>query len=98
MAIDNTISVLFSDEDIEKMNAAIAMLNEALEGKVVNLTPEERRQYGSIADRNKLLVDKAKFYMEKAPQTMPRIRYSCSLEGQITGFYDTYCKSSSLTL
>ena len=73
MAIDNTISVLFSDEDIEKMNAAIAMLNEALEGKVVNLTPEERRQYGSIADRNKLLVDKAKFYMEKAPQTMPRI-------------------------
>ena len=72
MAIDNIISVSFSDEDIEKMNAAIRMLNEVMEGKAVNLTPEERRQYGSIADRNKLLVDKAKFYMEKAPQTMPR--------------------------
>ncbi len=72
MAIDNIISVSFSDEDIEKMNSAIALLNEALEGKAVNLTPEERRQYGSIADRNKILVDKAKFYMEKAPQTMPR--------------------------
>ncbi len=70
--IDNIISVSFSDEDIEKMNSAIALLNEALEGKAVNLTPEERRQYGSIADRNKILVDKAKFYMEKAPQTMPR--------------------------
>ena len=72
MAIDNIISVSFSDEDVEKMNAAIRILNEVMEGKAVNLTPEERRQYGSIADRNKLLVDKAKFYMEKAPQTMPR--------------------------
>ena len=58
MVIDNIISVSFSDEDVEKMNAAIRMLNEVMEGKTVNLTPEKRRQYGSIADRNKLLVDK----------------------------------------
>ena len=73
MAIDNTISIVFTDAEIEKINQGIALLNEVLEGKAVNLSPEERRQYGSIADRNKLLVDKAKFYMEKAPQTMPRI-------------------------
>ena len=72
MAIDNTISIVFTDAEIEKINQGIALLNEVLEGKAVNLSPEERRQYGSIADRNKLLVDKAKFYMEKAPHTLPR--------------------------
>ena len=60
MALDNLISVAFSDEELEKISSAIDTLNEVLTNKAVNLTPEERRQYGSIADRNKLLVDKAK--------------------------------------
>ena len=72
MALDNLISVAFSDEELEKISSAIDTLNEVLTNKAVNLTPEERRQYGSIADRNKLLVDKAKLYMEQTPETVPR--------------------------
>ena len=72
MAIDNLISISFSDADIKKMNTAITHLNEVLEGKVVNLSPEERKQYGSIADRNKILVDKCKSYMDNHPETLPR--------------------------
>ncbi len=72
MALDNLLSVSFTSEELTKITGAIEQLNTVLSGKVVNLTPEERRQYGSIADRNKLLVDKAKFYMEKAPQTVPQ--------------------------
>ena len=72
MALDNLLSVSFTSEELTKITGAIEQLNTVLSGKVVNLTPEERRQYGSIADRNKLLVDKAKFYMEKAPQTVPK--------------------------
>ncbi len=30
-------------------------------------------QYGSIADRNKVLVDKCKDYMDRNPETVPRI-------------------------
>ncbi len=72
MAIDNLISVSFTDEDLTQINEAIAKINQVLEGKAVNLTPEERIQYGSIADRNKVLVDKCKSYMEQAPETLPR--------------------------
>ena len=63
MALDNLLSVSFTSEELTKITTAIEQINTVLSGKVVNLTPEERKQYGSIADRNKLLVDKAKFYM-----------------------------------
>lgn len=72
MALDNLITVVLTEEQIAQINAAIESLNTALAGVVINLTPEERRQYGSIADRNKTLVDKAKFYMESMPATMPK--------------------------
>lgn len=72
MALDNLITVVFTEEEITQINAAIDSVNAVLEGKAVNLTPDERRQYGSIADRNKTLVDKAKFYMEKMPETLPK--------------------------
>lgn len=72
MALDNLISVQFTEEELGRIRAAIDELNTVLIGKAVNLTPDERRQYGSIADRNKVLVDKAKFYMEKSPVTLPR--------------------------
>ena len=44
------------------------------EGEYVNLTPDERQQYGSIADHNKVLVEKAKIYMDKVPQTVPQTK------------------------
>ena len=72
MAIDNLITVEFTEEELATINEAIDNINTVLEGKAVNLTPDERRQYGSIADRNKTLVDKAKFYMEKSPETLPK--------------------------
>lgn len=72
MALDNLITVAFTEEEITQIGTAIASLNSVLSGKAINLTPDERRQYGSIADRNKVLVDKAKFYMENMPETLPR--------------------------
>ena len=42
-----------------------------LEGKTINLTPEQRQQYGRIAEQNKLLVNKAKEYMEQYPSYVP---------------------------
>ncbi len=57
MAIDNLLSITLTDEELQTINKAIASLNNVLKDKVVNLTPDER-QYGSIADRNKILVDR----------------------------------------
>jgi len=39
MALDNLISVQFSNEELARINQAIALLNEVLIGKTVNLTP-----------------------------------------------------------
>ena len=50
MALDNLISVSFTDEELTKISTAIEQINTILKGKAINLTPEDRRQYGSIAD------------------------------------------------
>ncbi|GIJ94830.1 hypothetical protein CAPN002_20480 [Capnocytophaga stomatis] len=71
MALDNVISVEFSSEELKKINDALATIEQVMKDKSVNLTPDERQQYGRIADRNKLLVDKCKVYMELNPQSLP---------------------------
>lgn len=71
MALDNVISVEFSSEELKKISDAITAIEEVMRSKTINLTPEERQQYGRIADRNKLLVDKCKTYMEQYASWLP---------------------------
>ena len=71
MAIDNMISVEFTEQELTKLANALNEVMQLLSGKVVNLSPDERMQYGSIADKNKVFVDKCKAYMEQNPTTVP---------------------------
>ena len=71
MAIDNMISVEFTEQELTKIANALNEVMQLLSGKVVNLSPDERMQYGSIADKNKVFVDKCKAYMEQDPATVP---------------------------
>ena len=71
MAIDNLISVEFTDQELTRLGNALNEIAQLLSGKVINLTPEERKQYGSIGDKNKVFVDKCKAYMEQDPTTVP---------------------------
>ena len=72
MAIDNMISVEFTEQELTKLANALNEVMQLLSGKVVNLSPEERMQYGSIADKNKVFVDKCKAYMEQNIDTLPK--------------------------
>ena len=72
MAIDNLISVEFTDQELTKLGNALNEIAQLLSGKVINLTPEERKQYGSIGDKNKIFVDKCKAYMEQNIDTLPK--------------------------
>ena len=65
------ISVEFTEQELTKIANALNEVMQLLSGKVVNLSPEERMQYGSIADKNKVFVDKCKAYMEQDPATVP---------------------------
>ena len=71
MALDNLISVVITDEEVTQVNNGADSINAVLAGKTVSLTPDQRQQHGRIANQNKLLVDKAKMYMEQNPQWVP---------------------------
>lgn len=71
MALENLISVTFTEAELTQMDEALALLEAVLKSKTINLTPEQRKQYGSIAEQNKLFVNKAKGYMEQYPQYVP---------------------------
>ena len=72
MALENLISIQFTQEELQQLDLYLSRIRTLLNGKTVNLTPEQRRQYGRIANQNKLIVDKAKNYMEQHPQWIPR--------------------------
>lgn len=71
MAFENLISVTFTDQELQTLDNALENIAGVLQGKTVNLTPNERQQYGSIAEQNKLFVNKAKTLMEQNPQHVP---------------------------
>ncbi|WP_378180890.1 hypothetical protein [Aquimarina sp. SS2-1] len=72
MALENLISVSFTEEELAQLDQHLLGIRQILNGKTVNLTPDQRRQYGRIANQNKLIVDKAKNYMEQHPDWVPR--------------------------
>ena len=61
MALENLISVSFTEEELTQLDSHLLGIRQILTGKTVNLTPDQRRQYGRIANQNKLIVDKAEF-------------------------------------
>jgi hypothetical protein len=71
MAFENLISLQFTPAELLQLDAALQSIEAVLVGKTVNLTPAERQQYGSIAEQNKLFVNKAKSYMEQYPAYVP---------------------------
>ena len=71
MALENLISIQFDTAELAQIDEALATLKSVLLPKVINLTPEERQHYGCIAGQNKLLVNKAKSYMEQFPEYVP---------------------------
>ncbi len=71
MAFENLIQVTFTDEELTKIDSALQSIETVLKGKTVKLSPDERRQYGSIAEQNKLFVNKCKEMMEQYPQHIP---------------------------
>lgn len=72
MAWNNTPSVTFTEKELKDLDEALARINAILEGKAVNLTPEDHRKIRSVKDRSKVLVDKSKHYMETQLHTLPK--------------------------
>ena len=67
MPFTNFESRHFTGDEIVAVNDALMALETALSTKQANLTAEERKQYGSINEQNKLVVNKVKDYHDTQP-------------------------------
>ncbi|PIE86053.1 MAG: hypothetical protein CSA05_02595 [Bacteroidia bacterium] len=71
MSFENLAQVRFTEEELNRIDQALIDLEAVFNGKMSKLSSEERQQYGSIAEQNKLFVNKAKESMEQYPQYVP---------------------------
>lgn len=67
MPITNLNNTHLTAAQITAINNALNALETALASINTQLTPEERKQYGSINEQNKLLVNKVKDYNDTQP-------------------------------
>lgn len=58
----------FTEQERTDFLAALANLQNTVSNKLANLTTDERQQYGSINEQNKLVVNKVKDYRDSQPQ------------------------------
>jgi hypothetical protein len=67
----NLSSVIFTDAEKAKMDAAIAYQKAVMAGKSTNLTEKEKQVYRSINEQNKLVVQKVFKYRVSKPKIIP---------------------------
>jgi hypothetical protein len=71
MALDNLISINFTSDELDRLDAAFSEIENILTGKVINLTPKQRQLYGRVAYEMEVWVDKVNSYMRQSPQLVP---------------------------
>ncbi|WP_148639404.1 hypothetical protein [Aquimarina longa] len=69
--MNNLISTSFSSEDLKKINHALTTIEDTISGKVINLTADERQQYGKLGNKTENWVKKVNQYMEQKPELVP---------------------------
>jgi len=71
MSLKNLISVGYTQEEVDQINQHLAGIQEIIKGKVINLSPEERQQYGRINDRTENWIVKVDSHMKQRPELVP---------------------------
>lgn len=68
MPFDNFENRHFTAEETATLLDTLTALEAAMSGKMANLSPRERLQYGSAKNQNKLFINKVKEYNDTQPQ------------------------------
>jgi len=71
MALDNLVSIEFTQAELDKLKLAIADIDTVLAGKAINLTPEERHHYARVSYEMLPWVQKSFGYMHTEPTLVP---------------------------
>lgn len=67
----NRISIVFTAQELADIQTALTTLQGILVPKCINLTPEERKQYGSVGDERLAWVHKVETYAKANPNIVP---------------------------
>ena len=67
MPFENLNNVHYTAAEKTAVGTAVTALETALTAKLRNLSPDERKRYGSINEQNKLIVNKALDYRNNQP-------------------------------
>ena len=71
MLNDDLIQVTFASEEKETASQAVRTLLDVVSPKAPALSNDDRRTYGSVAEQNKLKINKARTYMGQFPELIP---------------------------
>lgn len=71
MINDDLIQVTFAPEENETAEQAVRTLLDVVSPKAPALSNDDRRNYGSVAEQNKLKINKARTYMNQFPELVP---------------------------
>lgn len=71
MALDNLISVTFTEAELKAVDDALVALETVLKDKAVNLTSEQRVQYGKVKYDMEVWVGKASGYIYNNAPLVP---------------------------
>ncbi|KOH45280.1 hypothetical protein [Sunxiuqinia dokdonensis] len=71
MINNDLIQIVFSEEEKTSLKDAMKTIQDIIKPKAPNLSTDERREYGSVAELNKLKIDKGRTYMAEYPAFVP---------------------------
>lgn len=71
MAQNDLIKVEFTPEQVDAMKQGLQQVTSVIDPIAPVLSNDDRRNYGSVAEQNKLLINKSKSYMEQFPDLKP---------------------------
>jgi hypothetical protein len=71
MALENLISISFTDEELQQIDSHLTALESLLKGKCINLTPDQRKEYGRLGNRTENWVKKVVDYTTEQPSLSP---------------------------
>ncbi len=71
MSKSNLVSVSFTAEELSTLDNALSQIKQVLNGKTVNLTPDEKQLYGKVSEENKLIINKVADVEANYPEHHP---------------------------
>ena len=84
MALENLISVIFTEAELNLVDGAIDTIEGVLKGKLVNLSPKQRQQHGRVKYEMEVWVNKAVGYADNNAHLVPGFIDKAELKADVT--------------